>query len=94
MNILIISLWIVAGVTFIVALALILITYLKAKKHQVRAEVYEIDNLGRVIPYYDKYGIIFNKVNREKMGHLLKGNLWIGLDNENYQVIKLKSYLV
>jgi len=70
-----ITLWIVAGVAFIVALALLLINYNKSKKHQVRAEVYEIDNLGRVIPYYDKYGIIFNKVNREKMGHLLKGNL-------------------
>ena len=91
MNVITITLWIVAGVAFIVALALLLINYNKSKKHQVRAEVYEIDNLGRVIPYYDKYGIVFNKVNREKMGHLLKGNLWIGLNNENYQVIKQKK---
>lgn len=91
MNVINITLWIVAGVTFIVALALILINYNKSKKYKIRAEVYEIDNLGRVVPYYDKYGIIFNKVLREKMGHLLKSNLWVGLDSENYQTIRLKK---
>jgi len=39
MNVITITLWIVAGVAFIVALALLLINYNKSKKHQVRAEV-------------------------------------------------------
>jgi len=91
MDLIIIILWIVAGITSVIVAGLGVFQYLKHKKHPITAEVYEVDNLGRVLPYYDRFGVLLNRAKGEKMGHLLKGNKWIGLEYENYQTIKKKT---
>jgi hypothetical protein len=62
--------------------------WIKRKRYNYDAEIYELDNLGNLSPRYEKFGINVDKKTNKEMGWLQGSKEVIGLDKFSYQLIQ------